>query len=68
MTCNGDCFNCKYPDCVATYQEISKLDYQERKKRREEMKKYLESVEVEMRERKANRKTKIDGERAERVG
>lgn len=26
MTCNGDCFNCKFKDCIATYGEISKLD------------------------------------------
>lgn len=68
MTCNGDCFNCKFKDCVATYQEISKLDYQERKRRREEKEKYLESMEVEMRERKTNRSTKIDRKRTKRAG
>lgn len=68
MVCNGDCFGCKYPDCMASYQEIAKLDYLERKKRREGMKKYLESVEVEMRERKINSSTKIDGKRAKGTG
>ena len=64
MTCNGDCFNCKYSDCVATYQEISKLDYQERKKRREEKEKYLENMKVEMIECKNKRKAEINSERA----
>jgi hypothetical protein len=60
MVCNGDCPNCKYPDCVASYQEISKLEVLERQRRREEKKKYLEQLEAEMRERKNNCKTKIN--------
>ena len=60
MQCNGDCFNCIYPDCVASEQEISKLDYLERKKRREEMGQYIKMVGVEIRERKNSRSTKID--------
>lgn len=57
MQCNGDCFNCKFKDCIATYQEISKLDYLERKKKREEM-------EVKNLERKDKCETKINSERA----
>lgn len=59
MTCNGDCENCKFKDCVATYQEISKLDRLERAIKRE--------MGVDISERKANRKTKIDLQRTKRA-
>ena len=65
MKCNGKCFNCKFKDCVATYQEISKLD---RLERQEEKKKYLENLEVEISECEANRKSKIDRKRTKRAG
>lgn len=67
MQCNGDCFNCKFKDCVATYQEISKLETAERKKRKEEMGKFLENMEDEFRERKNISKPKTKRERAKRA-
>ena len=38
MTCNGKCFTCKFKDCVATYQEISKLDRMEKEMQRKKEK------------------------------
>lgn len=32
LKCDGKCFNCKFKDCRASYQEIDFFDRQERKK------------------------------------
>ena len=29
--CNGDCFNCRFKDCIASYEEVDFLDRKERK-------------------------------------
>ena len=43
MGCNGDCFNCKYDDCVASQFEINFLDNEERVKNKElnKLKRYM---------------------------
>lgn len=45
--CNGECFNCKFKDCRASYQEIDFFDRQERKKiKLEEERKLKEYVKL----------------------
>lgn len=36
MKCDGDCFDCKYPDCMASEEEVLALDRAERKAARAE--------------------------------
>lgn len=36
MKCDGDCFDCKYPDCMASEDEIMVLVREERKAARAE--------------------------------
>lgn len=46
--CNGDCFNCVYDDCMASYQTIMKFEKAEKKekqKQKKEKEKNKENVE-----------------------
>ena len=36
--CNGDCFNCEYDDCKASYQTIMKFERAEKKEKRKQKK------------------------------
>lgn len=36
--CNGDCFNCVYDDCMASYQTIMKFERVEKKEKRKQRK------------------------------
>lgn len=67
MVCDGNCFDCKFPDCIASYQDISKLDRLESQRRRKEMDKFIKSVEVGMRERKSKCTSNINTQAAERT-
>ena len=60
MQCNGDCFNCKFRDCIATYTEISKLEAAERK-----IKRIKKLAEERLNECKSDGKTEAEPKRAE---
>lgn len=43
MSCNGDCFNCKYDDCIITDSELRKQMREKREKKKTEEEKKIKT-------------------------